>query len=280
MSKVKFYNLIALFLFLVYEGLNKRPKFATTINHDLRNVDDLPAQFKAMGLSSASICVPAANQRIQTRRWARQSTFTPRPENTGIYRSPKGEPEKSTLQKFISGLISGKNDGVCYLFSMYLQFKYFQASKLDKKDQEKLNQYKEELKRLPAAEQKVFLDGYVQGLLTSNKSSEQAPPKKSVLPRLYALILITIVFAFWGGLIRVRFGDKSLGSFIFSRDDEIRPEDVGVTFEDVRGMDEAKLEVAEIVDYLRDKEKYSKLGGRLPKGVLMVGSPGTGWNFY
>jgi cell division protease FtsH len=73
-------------------------------------------------------------------------------------------------------------------------------------------------------------------------------------------------------------GDKTLGSFIFSRDEEIKPEDVGVTFEDVRGMDEAKLEVAEIVDYLRDKEKYSRLGGRLPKGVLMVGPPGTGTN--
>jgi cell division protease FtsH len=41
-------------------------------------------------------------------------------------------------------------------------------------------------------------------------------------------------------------------------------------------MEEAKSEVEEIVSYLRDKEKYAKLGGRLPKGVLMVGPPGTG----
>lgn len=58
---------------------------------------------------------------------------------------------------------------------------------------------------------------------------------------------------------------------IFSTGDEVSPEDVKVTFNDVRGMDEAKAEVVEIVDYLRDKEKYARLGGRLPKGVLMVG---------
>jgi cell division protease FtsH len=49
-----------------------------------------------------------------------------------------------------------------------------------------------------------------------------------------------------------------------------------VTFADVAGCDEAKEEVAELVDFLRDPSKFQKLGGRIPKGVLMVGSPGTG----
>lgn len=49
-----------------------------------------------------------------------------------------------------------------------------------------------------------------------------------------------------------------------------------VTFADVAGCDEAKEEVAELVDFLRDPTKFQKLGGRIPKGVLMVGSPGTG----
>jgi cell division protease FtsH len=51
---------------------------------------------------------------------------------------------------------------------------------------------------------------------------------------------------------------------------------VGVTFADVAGVDEAKAEVAEIVDFLRDPSKFQRLGGRIPRGVLMVGPPGTG----
>ncbi|MCC6379026.1 MAG: AAA family ATPase, partial [Burkholderiales bacterium] len=49
-----------------------------------------------------------------------------------------------------------------------------------------------------------------------------------------------------------------------------------VTFADVAGCDEAKEEVAELVEFLRDPSKFQKLGGRIPRGVLMVGSPGTG----
>ncbi len=49
-----------------------------------------------------------------------------------------------------------------------------------------------------------------------------------------------------------------------------------VTFADVAGCEEAKEEVSELVDFLRDPSKFQKLGGRIPKGVLMVGNPGTG----
>lgn len=51
---------------------------------------------------------------------------------------------------------------------------------------------------------------------------------------------------------------------------------VNVTFKDVAGLEEAKLEIMEIVDFLRNSEKYTKLGGKIPKGVLLVGPPGTG----
>ena len=53
-------------------------------------------------------------------------------------------------------------------------------------------------------------------------------------------------------------------------------EDLGVTFNDVAGIDEAVAEVKEIVDFLSSPEKYQRLGGRIPKGVLLVGPPGTG----
>ena len=52
--------------------------------------------------------------------------------------------------------------------------------------------------------------------------------------------------------------------------------EVKVTFKDVAGIDEAKAELEEIIDFLRDPQKFTKLGGRIPKGVLLAGSPGTG----
>ena len=52
--------------------------------------------------------------------------------------------------------------------------------------------------------------------------------------------------------------------------------DTGVTFNDVAGVDEAKDELKEIVDFLKDTAGYGRLGGRMPKGVLLVGPPGTG----
>ncbi|GBN02898.1 ATP-dependent zinc metalloprotease YME1 [Araneus ventricosus] len=57
---------------------------------------------------------------------------------------------------------------------------------------------------------------------------------------------------------------------------EVYPEEIDVTFEDVKGVDEAKQELQEIVEFLRNPEKFSALGGKLPKGVLLVGPPGTG----
>src|SRR5690606_34224184 len=56
----------------------------------------------------------------------------------------------------------------------------------------------------------------------------------------------------------------------------VDPESVRTTFADVAGIDEVKAEISEIVDYLRNPEKYRKLGARAPKGVLLTGPPGTG----
>ncbi len=61
-----------------------------------------------------------------------------------------------------------------------------------------------------------------------------------------------------------------------SKSREASPESTTITFDDVAGVDEAKEEVKEIVDFLREPERFSAIGGRIPKGVLLVGPPGTG----
>ena len=61
-----------------------------------------------------------------------------------------------------------------------------------------------------------------------------------------------------------------------SKTREANPDETTVTFADVAGVDEAKEEVKEIVDFLREPARFSAIGGRIPKGVLLVGPPGTG----
>jgi cell division protease FtsH len=68
----------------------------------------------------------------------------------------------------------------------------------------------------------------------------------------------------------------ALGNFGRSQARRVDPQQIRVTFADVAGIDEAKLELTEIVDFLRDPERYGRLGGRMPHGVLLSGAPGTG----
>ena len=87
--------------------------------------------------------------------------------------------------------------------------------------------------------------------------------------------ILFLVLLFW--LMR-RAGNVQniLGSFGRSRARRYQPSGDKVTFADVAGIDEAKAELTEVVDFLRHPEKYQKLGGRIPHGVLLSGPPGTG----
>ncbi|KAF2465490.1 cell division protease ftsH [Lindgomyces ingoldianus] len=81
-----------------------------------------------------------------------------------------------------------------------------------------------------------------------------------------ALILITLFVETSGVLKKVGGGSTA----------EVRPEHQNTRFSDVHGCDEAKEELQDLVDFLKNPERYNKLGGRLPKGVLLIGPPGTG----
>jgi len=108
----------------------------------------------------------------------------------------------------------------------------------------------------------------------------RAPKQPNFLAQLIlqlapALLLI-LVFAWM--LRQMQGGGNGRGAMSFgkSRARLLSEDQVAVTFADVAGVDEAKTEVGEIVDFLKDPSKFQKLGGKIPRGVLMVGSPGTG----
>ncbi|HQC35887.1 MAG TPA: ATP-dependent metallopeptidase FtsH/Yme1/Tma family protein, partial [Bacillota bacterium] len=93
----------------------------------------------------------------------------------------------------------------------------------------------------------------------------------SWLPTLLILVFMVIMMINLMGS-----GNRGMMSFAKSRARLIKDEDKRITFDDVAGLDEEKKELAELVDYLRDSRKYTALGARIPKGVLLVGPPGTG----
>jgi cell division protease FtsH len=94
---------------------------------------------------------------------------------------------------------------------------------------------------------------------------------------LLSWVVPTLLFlAIWGFLMR-RMGPASgLMTIGKSKAKVYMEKSTGVTFDDVAGIDEARAELMEIVDFLKQPERYRRLGGKIPKGVLLVGAPGTG----
>ncbi|GGP23323.1 ATP-dependent zinc metalloprotease FtsH [Silvimonas iriomotensis] len=111
------------------------------------------------------------------------------------------------------------------------------------------------------------------------KFSAKAEEEQGFLTQLFiSWFPMLLLIGVWVFFMRQMQGGGKGGAFSFgkSRARMLDESNNSVTFADVAGCDEAKEEVAEIVDYLRDPTKYQSLGGRMPRGILMVGSPGTG----
>ena len=122
--------------------------------------------------------------------------------------------------------------------------------------------------------------GMVSDLLKSNVNIKVKPRGESIW---YVLLInwfpFLLLIGFWIYLMRQMqggMGGRGAMSFGKSKARMLTEEQNKVTFADVAGVEEAKEEVGELVEFLRDPSKFQKLGGRIPKGVLMTGNPGTG----
>ena len=121
----------------------------------------------------------------------------------------------------------------------------------------------------------------INDLIEHKVEIKQAPPDTGI--SFWSIVLnflpVLLIIGFWLFMMRQMQGGgagKGAMSFGKSRAKLLNEDQTKVTFADVAGCDEAKEEVSELVEFLRDPSKFQKLGGKIPRGVLMVGPPGTG----
>lgn len=115
----------------------------------------------------------------------------------------------------------------------------------------------------------AFAEGYLAG--TGQRVPGRTMKWLKIVQQLLTIVIFLAIFVSFmasasGSMFRIQLGNQV----------EVDPEEIHVTFEDVKGADEAKQELKDVVEFLKSPEKFSTLGGKLPKGVLLVGPPGTG----
>uniref|UniRef100_A0A8C7S050 ATP-dependent zinc metalloprotease YME1L1 n=1 Tax=Oncorhynchus mykiss TaxID=8022 RepID=A0A8C7S050_ONCMY len=128
------------------------------------------------------------------------------------------------------------------------------------------------LKNLPGDQQDAFKSGFTEGFMKSQAFTQRT---QDSLRRTRLILLVLLLVGIYGlsrtPFLSVRFRTTS------GLDSQVDPVQVkSVTFEHVKGAEEAKNELQDVVEFLRNPQKFTVLGGKLPKGILLIGPPGTG----
>mgnify|MGYP000403188742 FL=1 len=123
--------------------------------------------------------------------------------------------------------------------------------------------------------------GLMGDLIDNGVNIKAKPPEQSsllmqIFISWFPMLLLIGVWIFFMRQMQGGGGGKNPMSFGKSKAKMLNEDQVKVTFKDVAGVEEAKEEVGELVEFLREPSKFQKLGGKIPRGILMVGSPGTG----
>ncbi|MEW6212013.1 MAG: ATP-dependent metallopeptidase FtsH/Yme1/Tma family protein, partial [Acidobacteriota bacterium] len=124
-----------------------------------------------------------------------------------------------------------------------------------------------------------FVQRDIANKMTENKIPFDFDPESSSqwILGLISYAPLLIIIALWIFMMRqMQSGGNKALSFGKSRAKLLSNQQKRVTFKDVAGVEEAKEELQEIIEFLKEPQKFQKLGGRIPKGVLMMGPPGTG----
>ncbi|RQQ89410.1 ATP-dependent zinc metalloprotease FtsH, partial [Burkholderia stagnalis] len=144
---------------------------------------------------------------------------------------------------------------------------------------------------LPASEVAVVKEAGTPWRFTTNRVTDEhlidtltaagvryhGTPDASWLAALASWVLPLIAFIFiWNMMLRRKGGLQDFSGMGKSQARVYVQQETGITFDDIAGIDEAKAELQQLVAFLRNPERYSRLGGKIPKGVLIVGAPGTG----